>query len=92
MPGHFLASPHAQSLHVKLCDIGICYHLRHAMQRRVQATSVVVRPAMTIPAQMLFTEYRDEKGEAIVLLLLLCFGRQKSWALRPNGCSRACAA
>ena len=36
---------------------------------------MVVRPAVEIPAQMLFTEYRDEKGEAPIDLLLLLLTR-----------------
>ena len=31
----------------------------------LQATSVVVRPSVEIPAQMLFTDYRDEKGDKL---------------------------
>ena len=43
-----------------------CWPRRQSMAIAcIQATSVVVRPAVDIPPQMLFTDYRDEKGDVL---------------------------
>ena len=86
-----LATPCA--VRVAMCRTGMCHRVVHAVHDGVQATSVVVRPAADIPAQMLFTEYRDEKGEDP---LCCCFSSVSN-VIRAEprgrrGCHALCAA